>query len=566
MESNSSPRKIFTGLNLEIWGVRISALATVATGILNLLSAVRPALRDRLAVVRAILPLEILHGSRIASALAGFALILLAASLWRRKRNAWLMIVVLLVISTVTHLVKGLDFEEASVSLALLLLLILLRNSFFAASDRPSLRQGLYVLLVAFIFTLGYGTAGFYLLDRHFSVHFGLMDSIRQTVLMFTSFTDPGLEPITGFGRYFADSIYVIAIVSLGFALLMLIRPVLVREQATEEERQRAENIIRRYGHTALARPALFDDKSCFFYSDNTLISYAARGRGALVLGDPIGPQNEIAPAVNVFKDYCARNDWTPAFTSVMPENLAAYKAAGLSITCIGYEAIVSLKSYTLEGSENKNVRNAVNRMEHLGYRVEVHQPPHGNDLLHALHKVSDNWLAAQSGGEMHFSVGWFDESYLGEGPLVVVYAQDGNPTAFANLVTEYRKNELTLDLMRHLQRVENGTMEFLFARMLQWAGEKGYDSFSLGLSALVGIGEKPDDPRIERALHTISEYISRFYNYKGLHNFKEKFHPNWEPRYIAYPGAANLPIVLNTLLKVHSGNNFLWKYLGSKS
>jgi phosphatidylglycerol lysyltransferase len=105
--------------------------------------------------------------------------------------------------------------------------------------------------------------------------------------------------------------------------------------------------------------------------------------------------------------------------------------------------------------------------------------------------------------------------------------------------------------------------MEFLFTKMLQWAKEKGYATFSLGLSAIVGVGEKTDDLRVEQALHTIAEYVSRFYNFKGLHNFKEKFHPRWEPRYLIYPGAASLPPVLATLLQVHSGKNFLWKYLG---
>ena len=103
--------------------------------------------------------------------------------------------------------------------------------------------------------------------------------------------------------------------------------------------------------------------------------------------------------------------------------------------------------------------------------------------------------------------------------------------------------------------------MEFLFIRMLQWAKEKGYDTFSLGLSAIVGVGEKSDDPRVEQALHTISEYVSRFYNFKGLHNFKDKFHPQWEPRYLVYQGPSSLPQALSSLLRVHSGNNSLWKF-----
>src|SRR5574340_180439 len=101
---------------------------------------------------------------------------------------------------------------------------------------------------------------------------------------------------------------------------------------------------------------------------------------------------------------------------------------------------------------------------------------------------------------------------------------------------------------------------------MLQWAKEQGYDTFSLGLSAIVGVGEKPEDSQVEHALHTISGYISRFYNFKGLHTFKEKFHPLWEPRYLIYPGTASLPLVLTTLLRVHSGNNFLFKFLGRSS
>jgi phosphatidylglycerol lysyltransferase len=97
---------------------------------------------------------------------------------------------------------------------------------------------------------------------------------------------------------------------------------------------------------------------------------------------------------------------------------------------------------------------------------------------------------------------------------------------------------------------------------MLQWAKDKDYATFSLGLSAIVGVGEKPGDPRVEQALHTLSDYVSRFYNFKGLHNFKEKFHPNWEPRYLIYQGPASLPLVLSTILQVHTEGNFLWKFL----
>jgi phosphatidylglycerol lysyltransferase len=546
----------------DVWGVRVAALLTAGMGAVNLISAVTPALRNRLALIEDTLPLEVRYGSRMTAALAGFALFLLAGSLWRRKRTGWLLTVILLAISVVTHLIKGLDYEEASLAFGLMIILLLLRPSFHAYTDRPSLRQGLLILAAAFAFTLIYGAIGFYFLDHHFSVNFSLLAALQQTVTMFISFYNPGLEPITGFGRYFAYSIYVVGLTTLTYALVMLIRPVLVRQPATFDEHIRAEKIVKAHGHTALARPALFDDKSYFFSPGGTVIAYVARGRGAMALGDPIGPPEDVAAAITGFRDLCGYNDWTPAFVSVLPDNLDSYRIAGFDILCMGQEAIIDLNIFTLEGSAYKNVRNAVTKMVRLGYRAEMHMPPLGYNFLHELRAVSDEWLTMRRGGEMHFSDGWFDDDYIRHSPVMAIHAANGEITAFANLIPEYQKNEASLDLMRRRREIENGTMELLFTSLLEWAKGQGYASFSLGLGALSGIGKSTDDPQVEKALLRLSEYFKRFINFRGLHSFKEKFNPCWEPRYLAYPGTSSLPNVLATLLRVHSGDNFLWRYI----
>ena len=82
---------------------------------------------------------------------------------------------------------------------------------------------------------------------------------------------------------------------------------------------------------------------------------------------------------------------------------------------------------------------------------------------------------------------------------------------------------------------------EFLFVPLFQWAKAQGYHGFNLGLSALSRVGEQAEDPAIEKMMHWIYEHVNQFYNFKGLHTFKEKFHPEWSPRYLIYPGAANL-------------------------
>src|SRR5260221_8312859 len=250
----------FSGENL----VRLVALLTAAMGVINVLSAVTPSLMYRLHLLEDYLPFSVSTGGHLTSALAGFALLLLSVSLWRRKQPGWALTLSVLVVSIPAYLLKRLDYEEATLSALLAGLLIYLRPPFHARSDTPSVRQGLQILLAAFVFTLTYGVIGFFLLDRHFKFNFGLSAAIRQTVVMFTQFYDPGLEPVTRFGRYFADSIYLVGAATFGYALLMLLRPVLNRRAPSEREHLHAEEIVKAYGVTPLARYALLDDKVFF--------------------------------------------------------------------------------------------------------------------------------------------------------------------------------------------------------------------------------------------------------------------------------------------------------------
>ena len=45
--------------------------------------------------------------------------------------------------------------------------------------------------------------------------------------------------------------------------------------------------------------------------------------------------------------------------------------------------------------------------------------------------------------------------------------------------------------------------------------------------------------------MHLFFLHGEAWYNYQGLRRFKERFHPSWEPRYLAYPGGLALPRVL---------------------
>lgn len=552
-----------TQVSTDIFSVRAAAVLTGLMGLVNLVSAVTPNIASRLTTIRQFVPLDVRNGSHLASVLAGFALLLLADNLRRRKRIAWALTVVVLFISAISHLLKGLDVEEAAISLFLAAWLLTRQAHFHARSDPASTMQGVKILGAAILFSLAYGVAGLYFMDRNFTVRFHLFQAFEQTIVMFTQFYDPGLMPIpvTRFGRYFADSIFVVGAGTIGYALIMLVRPVLVHHPATLEDREQAAKTIEQYGATSLAHFTLFEDKSYFFSRGGSVIAYVVKGRIALTLGDPIGPPADFLAILVEFRKFCTLNDWEPAFYQVQPDGLPAYQKLGYATICIGHEAIVDLTTFTLEGKQGKPLRVPVNHMKHLGYTSCVYIPPIQPEILEELHQISDTWLTQVHGMEKRFSLGWFDDEYIRGSTIITIENSEKQIAAFANIVPEYQRNEVGVDLMRRIDR-ENGTMEYLFVSMFQWAIQNSYDSFNLGLSALAGVGEHSQDHTVEKALHYVYEHINQFYNFKGLHSFKEKFNPTWSPRFLVYPGNANLLAVVMALVRADSGDDFLFGYL----
>jgi phosphatidylglycerol lysyltransferase len=551
-----------TMLWLEPWGIRLVALLTWLIGVVILLSAVWPAMLEPVTSIPASLPLVVRVDNRLATGLAGLALVLLAGGLWRRKRNAWLLTMLLLSMSAAISLLKGVHIDEAGPAIALVLLLLLLRRNFQVNSDPFSQRLGSIVLLCDCGFILAYGLTGFILSVLHSHHLPAFQDALHPQLFMLFPFFAPAFQPDPATGSYVATSIDVVGITSLGIAIFLLFRPVRLGKPASADERNRAAGIVSAHGSSTTARLALLADKHYFFSPGGSVIAYAVRGRGALALGNPIGPVEDAEAAIADFQALCARNDWQPSFYFIPEESRLYYQAAGFDLLCFEHEAIIPLASFSLEGSHNKALRNAYTKLVRLGYTSVLYCPPFEESLLRELRPVSDNWLSNHRGGEKHFFVGCFDRDYICSCPVMVVRAPDGRVAAFANIISASQKREIAVDLMRRHYGMMNGSMEFLFVSLLQWAKAQDYETVSLGGSTIFGKGSQPGDTRITRVLHLVTGLVSRFYRFEGLQDFKEKFHPRWETRYLVYPGMGSLALILITLARLHSGDDFLWGYL----
>lgn len=542
----------------------MTAALVASMGVINLLSAVTPSLPARVAWLQDLFPIQIRHSAHLFTALSGFSLLVLASGLLRRKRAAWMLTLGFLALSIVFHLVKGLDYEESLFAAALLLLLIGTKEAYTARSDAPSMAQGARALVGAILFTLAYGTAGFFLLDRAYGIRYDLPGAAWQTLLMFFTQDNAGLAPTTRFARFFADSIYLVGGFTLLYSLLMLLRPILLRgEPASQAQRLKAQSIVEAHGRSPLAAFTLLKDKAYFFSSSgNSFIAYVPKGRGALALGDPIGPREEAAELIRAFQQFCKQNDWIPGFYQTKSDLLDLYTQLGFHALKIGEEAVVDLVGFTTKGKSVQDLRTARNKFTKLGYQVVFHQPPLPQPLLQELRDISDEWLSMMKGAEKKFSVGWFDDAYLMVSEVASVRGPDGTICAFANLVPNQLIQEISIDLMRHSAAMPHGSMDFLFLALLEHGKAKGYQRFNLGLSALSGVGEEATSGRMEKVINYLYQHLNQFYNFQGLHAYKEKYKPSWEPRYLVFPSYGSLIDLVVALIRADSGDRVIDYFL----
>jgi phosphatidylglycerol lysyltransferase len=530
-----------------------ATLATFGSGALNLYSLVHPALPSRLALLSRLLPLEFVALSRFMTLVVGFALVIASLNIYRRKRRALQAVVGLASLSIVFHLAKGVDYEEASLSGVLILLLIAGRHYFTVRSGLPDLKDTVFRLGGALLIGVAYGVAGFWLLDpREFGVTFSLREAIRQTLLCLALSGDPRLVPHTRHAIWFLESLSVMTGVMVLYGMTVLFRPVLYHLRTLPQERTAATEIARQHGRSSLDFFKLWPDKSLFFSpSRRSFLAYRGARGVALVLGDPVGPEEDIEPAVRDFSRFCVENDWDPAFYQTLPDFLPIYERCGFAKMKLGEDAIVDLRRFTLEGKGKRGLREAVRKVERQGIQVRQYDPPLSDELIAQLKSVSDDWLRIPGRRERQFTLGRFDPDYVRTSPILTATGADGVVHAFVNSIPSYRKGETTIDMMRRRGDAPNGVMDYLLAKLMFVSRDRGFERFSLGLAPMSGFAEREDATAEERAIHFFFQHLTFIFSFTGLRAYKAKFATDWEPRYIIHRNALDLPRVAMTLARV---------------
>ena len=535
------------------------ALVTLGSGLLNLYSVMGPSLPERSRLLRRFFPLEFVRLSRFFTLLIGFALVISSLNIYKRKKRAWQIVLGLGCLSVLFHLTKGLDYGEALLSAVLVGTLLAGRRHFTVKSRSiPDLGSVASHIAIALLVVLVYGVLGFWLLDpREFGVRFTLAGSIHRTLRFLLLAADPEIVPHTRYARWFLDSLYVVTIASCVYAGVALFRPAVYLLATLPQERTLAAEIVSRYGRCALDYFKFWQDKSFFFTSSQKcFLAYRVGADFAVVLADPVGPEDEIETTILEFKEFCEENDWGLAFYQTLPDFLSVYKRVGFKKLKIGDDAIVDLTRFTLQGKAMKKFRHVTNQLESSGITMIRYEPPVPDNILAQAREVSDEWLQIPGRRERTFSLGLFEASYIRSTPLFCAVDPKGSMLAFVNELPSYYPGEATADLMRHRLNSPNGIMDYLFVKIFLHNKEKGFKRFNLGMAPMAGFQEKEEASAEEKAVHYFFQQLNFLFSFSGLRRYKAKFATSWEPRYAMYRNVLDLPRLALALRKISELKN----------
>lgn len=590
---------------------RLAALLLMAVGFGSLLSAMSDPAADRLTFIRNLFPLIVPEVAAAGAAFLGVGLIVIARSVRRGQRRAWLVCELLLVGVAILHLAKGIDVGEVTVSLVSAALLYMYRDSFRAQSDVLAAGRGIATVVVAAVLVVVAGTLAVELSTT--------LDHARNHLVATVSWSrafEAALARMIGSSAVtlpprietFLSPAMLTATAGLLIAgLVVAFRPVVARRglasgphrgnvstpglptpsDAPPAERppasptststrvparqdstvvfgseglSLARNVVGRYGSGTLDYFALRPDKSFFLWGD-TLVAHAVYGSVCLVSPDPIGPPAEREEAWQRFRRYVDSHGWVLGGLGAGAEWLPIYRSTGMRDIYVGDEAVVDIERFNLEGGRHKSLRQAVNRVAKYGYTATFHDPSELEaDLREGLSLVMTKSRRGDVERGFSMTLGRvFDPQDRGL-LMTVVHAPPSElaasrPVAFCQFVPAPGIDGFSLDLMRRDDGDHpNGLIDFAVVETIRELRARSMRGLGLNFATMRAVLAGETGQGMVAKLQTRAlKRLGGQMQIESLWKFNAKFDPDWLARYAVYDAPEHLIDVAVAIARAES-------------
>ncbi len=338
------------------------------------------------------------------------------------------------------------------------------------------------------------------------------------------------------------------------FAAHLLFRPSRTGRTFGVADEARVRTLLRDFGEwDSLGYFATRRDKSVVWDVEDATkaragVSHRVIGSVSLASGNPVGHPASWPAAIARWRQLARANGWSLAVMGAGEQGAAAYDDAGLTAYEIGDEAILDMRTFSLNGPGMKAVRQSVSRLQRRGYTTQVlrHAALSAEDFA-ALGVSAGEWRG-DGGDERGFSMalGRLGDPLDGHCLMVQAHDPDGHLRGFLSFVP-WGRNGLSLDLMRRDPTADNGLVELMVASLAEHAAAFGVGPVSLNFAMFreafergAEIGAGP----LARLWRQALLFASRNWQLESLYRSNAKYLPTWQPRFMCFEYASDLPRV----------------------
>jgi lysyl-tRNA synthetase class 2 len=526
---------------------RLLGNLTYLVGTVDLLTGLLHSWRVHLQGLTEVLPGALSDAAAAATVVSGIFLVVLGHSLKRRKRRAWRAAVALLALSVVLHAVKT-EPAAAVISVIGLALLVRQRAEFRALGDPTTRWRAVRAFVVLFLASVVAGGLVLWLNRRDLVGGFpGPAAFVQELGLGMVGLTGP----LTFTQDRAAD---IVGSLLLGLGLMTLLTPAYLAlrpaepvPSVTADDEVRLRALVEGHGDSLAYFNTRRDKSVIWSPSGKSAVAYRVVSGVMLASGNPLGDPEAWPGAIQAFLAEAAAHAWTPAVLGCSEHAGTVWvRETGFTALELGDEAVVDASTFTLAGRPMRNVRQMVGRVERSGYAVDVCRV---RDVAPVVREraMADAAAWRSSATERGFSMALgrlLDE----DDPECVFVAarQDGVVRAFLQFVP-WGPDGMSLDVMRRDASAEAGVNELMITEALTAAPALGVRRVSLNFAAFRSVlerGGRLGAGPVLKAWRRVLLFASRWLQIESLYRFNAKFQPQWQPRFLVYPSASDLPRV----------------------
>ena len=475
-------------------------------------------------------------------------LILVARGLARRKRRAWNISVIVLILNLLSDLFRYHRHPLQIIpNLILLGILIGFRKEFYAVSDPATRFQPVRAFILLFAFTFIASTLMIYYRHGHQIVGNPSFKNVVLTVL-------EGMVGITGPIEFVSQrasdtvefSLAALGIFTIVIPLFLFFRRVKPLAKMSNDDIEIVRRLITHdVDQDSLGYFATRRDKSVIWAPNKKAgIAYRVEGGVMLASGDPFGEYSLWPAAIDAFLDEAKLHAWTPAVMGASDRGGEVWvEHAGMTAFDIGDEAIIKVKDFTLEGRPMANVRQMVNRIKRKGYSAYTAKWSDLDvNIRVELRHLAKKWRYGTPERGFSMAMDRFGEDIDGE--TIITIATLGDEIKGLLYFVPWSHDGISLDRMQRERGTDPGVNELLIVQTVEWARENKIESISLNFAAFRSLferAEKISAGPITRSSRNLIRFFSNFFQVESLYRFNAKFDPEWQTRYLVYPKATDI-------------------------